>query len=60
MYEFDGTNWKDSHLDMKERRSGHSCVVAEDNVIVAGGFDSPFYSKTSEELLFSKTTHVKC
>ena len=47
MYEFDGKNWKDSHLDMKERRRRHSCVVVEDQIIVVGGWDGT-YLKTSE------------
>ena len=49
MYEFDGRNWKDSHHDMKEGRSGrHTCVVVEDQIIVVGGLDGSNYLKTSE------------
>ena len=39
MYQFDGKNWKDSHLDMKERREHHSCVLLDGEIMVVGGYD---------------------
>ena len=48
MYQFDGKNWKDSHLDMKERRSWHSCVLVDGEIMVVGGWgDSEFRSLSS-------------
>ena len=48
MYQFDGNDWEDSHLEMKERRQYHSCVLLDGEIIVVGGEYRAMYLKTSE------------